>query len=121
VAFESVLMMGDGEAVVLGAPLIDGASVSATLIETRKGEKIKVFKKIRRQGYRRTQGHRQAETVLRVTGIAGDGKEATWDGEVDLTPKSVIDARARNLARGMDAASDKARARAARKAAAAKA
>jgi large subunit ribosomal protein L21 len=117
VAFDDVLMMGHGEAVVLGAPLIDGASVSATLIETRKGEKIKVFKKIRRQGYRRTQGHRQAETVLRVTGIAGDGKEATWDGEVDLTPKSVIDARARNLSRGMDAASEKAEARAARKAA----
>jgi large subunit ribosomal protein L21 len=117
VAFEEVLMMGEGEAVTLGAPLIEGASVSATLVETRKGEKIKVFKKIRRQGYRRTQGHRQFETVLRVTGIAGGGQDVSWDGEVDLTPKAVIDARARNLARGMDAASEKAQARAARKAA----
>jgi large subunit ribosomal protein L21 len=50
---------GRGEAVTVGAPLVAGASVAATLIETRKGEKVKIFKKIRRQGYRRTRGHRQ--------------------------------------------------------------
>lgn len=113
VAFDEVLMLGEGEAVTLGAPLIAGASVSATLIETRKGEKIKVFKKIRRQGYRRTQGHRQSETVLRVTGIDGDGKSAAWTGEVDLTPLAELKARARNLARGMDDAKARADARAA--------
>lgn len=69
VAFGDVLMVGDGEAVTVGAPLVDGAKVSATLIETRKGEKVKIFKKIRRQGYRRTRGHRQSETVLRVTHV----------------------------------------------------
>src|ERR1700675_107897 len=73
-AFDQVLMIGEGEAVTLGAPTVAGASVSATLVETRKGEKIKIFKKIRRQGYRRTRGHRQFETVLRVTGIVGEGK-----------------------------------------------
>ncbi len=97
VAFGEVLMLGDGEAVTIGAPLVDGAKVSATLIETRRGEKIKIFKKIRRQGYRRTQGHRQSETVLRVTAIAGAGKTDKWDGTVDLTPKALLDARARNL------------------------
>ena len=91
VAFGDVLMLGDGDTVTLGA------SVSATLIETRKGEKVKIFKKIRRQGYRRTRGHRQLESVLRVTAIAGAGKTAKWDGEVDLTPKAVLDARARGL------------------------
>ena len=55
--------------VVVGAPLVEGAVVNATLIETRKGEKVKIFKKIRRQGYRRTKGHRQLESVLRVTGL----------------------------------------------------
>ena len=104
VAFGDVLMLGDGEAVTVGAPLVDGAKVSATLIETRKGEKVKIFKKIRRQGYRRTRGHRQAETVLRVTGITADGVNETWDGVVDLTPKSVLNARARNLGRVMEAA-----------------
>ena len=97
VAFGDVLLLGDGEAITVGAPLVDGATVSATLIETRRGEKIKIFKKIRRQGYRRTRGHRQSETVLRVTSIAGAGKSAKWDGVVDLTPKALLDARARNL------------------------
>ena len=99
VAFDQVLMVGEGDAVTVGAPIVEGASVSATLIETRKGEKIKIFKKIRRQGYRRTRGHRQHESVLRVTAIAGGGQTATWDGEVDLTPLAVRNLRARNLDR----------------------
>ena len=97
VAFGDVLMLGDGEAVTVGAPLVDGASVAATLVETRRGEKIKIFKKIRRQGYRRTQGHRQSETVLRVTGITVGGKETKWDGEVSMVTKAELDARARGL------------------------
>ncbi|MBS0409422.1 MAG: 50S ribosomal protein L21 [Proteobacteria bacterium] len=99
VAFDQVLMIGEGDAVTVGAPVVEGASVSATLVETRKGEKVKIFKKIRRQGYRRTRGHRQTETVLRVTALAGAGKSETWDGTVDLTPKAELDLRARNLAR----------------------
>ena len=98
VAFDQVLMVGEGEAVTVGAPVVEGASVAATLIETRKGEKVKIFKKIRRQGYRRTRGHRQLESVLRVTAIAGGGKTETWDGEVNLTPRSELLLRARNLA-----------------------
>jgi large subunit ribosomal protein L21 len=119
IAFADVLMLGDGAEVAVGAPLIDGASVSATLVETRKGEKIKIFKKIRRQGYRRTGGHRQFESILRVTAIAGAGMKGAWEGEVDLTPVATLRARARDLARGMEAAETKAAARAERKAAAA--
>src|SRR4030095_12053837 len=85
VAFGDVLLRGTGGAVTVGAPTVAGASVAATLIETRKGEKVKIFKKIRRQGYRRTRGHRQIESVLRVTGISRAGKDAKWDGEVSLT------------------------------------
>jgi len=98
VSFGEVLMLGDGGEVTIGAPLVAGATVNATLIETRKGEKIKIFKKIRRQGYRRTKGHRQQESVLRVTaiGVKG-GKQDKWDGTVDLTTKAVLNARARNL------------------------
>jgi len=113
VAFDEVLMIGEGESVTVGAPLIAGATVSATLVETRKADKIKVFKKIRRQGYRRTRGHRQIETVVRVIGIDGDGKSDAWTGEVDLTPLAELRARARNLARQMDEAKAKADARAA--------
>ena len=97
-AFDQVLMLGDGGEVVVGAPIVEGAVVRATFIETRKADKIKVFKKRRRQGYRRTQGHRQFESVLRVTGLEGAGLSESWDGEVDLTPRSVLVARARGLA-----------------------
>ena len=106
IAFDQVLMIGEGAAVTLGEPVIEGAVVDATLVETRKGQKIKIFKKIRRQGYRRTRGHRQFETVLRVTGLAGAGQSDTWEGEIDFTPLVVLNARARNLARGMEAAAN---------------
>jgi len=98
VTFGDILMLGGDKGVTLGAPLIDGASVAATLIETRKGEKIKIFKKIRRQGYRRTGGHRQMESVLRITGIDGAGENAKWDGETSLMTKAEMNARARGLA-----------------------
>ena len=97
--FDSVLMLGGDKGVTLGAPLIDGAFVGATLIETRKGEKVKIFKKTRRQGYRRTNGHRQMESVLRITGIDGAGEAAKWDGKVDLMTKAEINLRARGLAK----------------------
>ncbi|MFC5343049.1 50S ribosomal protein L21 [Brevundimonas staleyi] len=96
--FDSVLMLGGDKGVTVGAPLVSGAFVGATLIETRKGEKIKIFKKTRRQGYRRTNGHRQLESVLRITGIEGAGETAKWDGKVNLMTKAEINLRARNLA-----------------------
>ena len=106
VSFDQVLMLGgDGGELTVGAPIIAGAVVKGTLIETRKGEKLKIFKKIRRQGYRRTRGHRQFETVIRVTGLEGAGVSEKWDGKVDLTPRSELTLRARNLAkRGVEAA-----------------
>ena len=104
VKFGDVLMLGGDKGVTLGAPLIDGAFVGATLVETRKGEKIKIFKKTRRQGYRRTNGHRQMESVLRITGIEGAGETAKWDGEVSLITKAEINARARGLAPRVEAA-----------------
>ena len=98
VSFGDVLMLGGDKGVTLGAPMIAGATVAATLVETRKGEKIKIFKKIRRQGYRRTNGHRQMESVLRITGIEGAGEKAKWDGETSLMTKAEMNARARGLA-----------------------
>jgi len=107
VAFDHVLMVGgEGGDVVVGEPTVNGAVVTATLIETRKGDKVKIFKKIRRQGYRRTRGHRQLETVLRVTGLEAGKITEKWDGVVDLTPKAVLDARARGLAPRIDAVTE---------------
>jgi large subunit ribosomal protein L21 len=65
-----VLAVGDGDNVTLGAPLVDGASVTATVLEQTRAKKIIVFKKKRRQNYRRKNGHRQHLTVLRITGVS---------------------------------------------------
>lgn len=73
VVFDEVLMMGEGDNITVGSPRIDGAEVRAELLETRKGAKIIIFKKKRRKDYRRTKGHRQFETVVRVTDILAKG------------------------------------------------
>jgi large subunit ribosomal protein L21 len=65
-----VLMVGEGADAKTGAPLVTGASVSAELVEHRRADKIIVFKKKRRHNYRRKNGHRQHQTVLRITGIS---------------------------------------------------
>ncbi len=71
VSFDNVLMHGKEGAVKIGEPLVKGASVTGEVLEQRKGDKVIVFKKKRRQNYRRKQGHRQLETVVRITGIKG--------------------------------------------------
>jgi large subunit ribosomal protein L21 len=70
VTFADVLMVGEGAAVTVGAPVVAGATVTGELVDQRKGEKIKVFKKRRRNTYRRKRGHRQHESVVRITAIA---------------------------------------------------
>jgi large subunit ribosomal protein L21 len=68
-----VLMIGDGAEVTIGTPLLTGASVAATVVEHTRARKIIVFKKQRRKNYRRKKGHRQHQTVLRITEIRGAG------------------------------------------------
>ena len=69
VELAEVLMIGDGAAVTTGAPLLGGASVSAMVVEQTRADKIIVFKKKRRHNYRRKNGHRQYQTVLKITEI----------------------------------------------------
>jgi large subunit ribosomal protein L21 len=73
VELAEVLMVGDGADISTGTPLVAGASVSAELVEHRRADKIIVFKKKRRQNYRRKNGHRQHQTVLRITEIRAGG------------------------------------------------
>jgi len=73
VTLGEVLMIGDGADVTVGAPFIDGASVAGEIVEQTRGDKIIVFKKRRRQNYRRKAGHRQMITVVKVTDILTDG------------------------------------------------
>ena len=73
VDFDNVLLIGDGNNVTLGAPAIDGAQVSAKVLKHLKGDKVIVFKKKRRKGYRVKNGHRQALTEIVIEGITTSG------------------------------------------------
>ncbi len=70
-----VKLFGGEAGVTLGAPLVEGATVAAEVLEQGRADKIIVFKKKRRKNHRRRNGHRQHETVLRVTEILTDGKK----------------------------------------------
>ena len=69
VELSQILMVSDGNEVKVGAPLVTGASVKAEIVGHGRNKKIRVFKMKRRKKYRRTQGHRQAFTQLKVTEI----------------------------------------------------
>lgn len=64
-----VLFVGDEKNATVGAPLVKGASVKATVVAHKRADKITVFKKKRRQNYRRKVGHRQDYTLLQITDI----------------------------------------------------
>ena len=66
----SVLTLVDGDKVTIGTPIVNGASVDATVISHGKGDKIKIFKMNRRKGYRKSQGHRQTFTEIKIDKIA---------------------------------------------------
>jgi large subunit ribosomal protein L21 len=83
VQLSEVLMIGDGAEVAAGAPLLAGASVSATVVKQTRAPKIIVFKKKRRHNYRRKRGHRQQQTVLRIAEIRGTGGRQPDEGVTD--------------------------------------
>jgi large subunit ribosomal protein L21 len=70
VTFHDVLAMGGEAGLTIGAPIVAGASVTATVLEQTRGDKILILKKRRRKNSRRKKGHRQQETVLRIAAIA---------------------------------------------------
>jgi large subunit ribosomal protein L21 len=71
VILDQVLMVGEGESVRLGQPLLSGASVKATVVSHGRGEKVKIFKMRRRKHYQKHQGHRQGFTELKIDAIVG--------------------------------------------------
>ena len=73
VSFDNVLLLSDGDNVTVGAPAIDGAQVGAKVLKHLKGDKVIVFKKKRRKGYRVKNGHRQSLTEIQIEGIVASG------------------------------------------------
>jgi large subunit ribosomal protein L21 len=69
VSLEEVLLVGTGDGVKVGAPLVSGAKIKATVVSHGRGDKVKIFKLRRRKHYQKTQGHRQSYTELRIDDI----------------------------------------------------
>ncbi len=88
VEFDTVLMIADGDQVKVGAPYIDGARVSATVKSQGRGPKVLIIKFRRRKHYRKTQGHRQSFTELRINGISGSSASALRKAEAPVTQKA---------------------------------
>ena len=70
IVLNEVLMVADGDAVAIGAPLVAGASIKATIVSHGRGEKVRIFKMRRRKHYQKRQGHRQQFTELQIVAIA---------------------------------------------------
>ena len=70
VLLDQVLMVGEGAAVKVGAPLVAGAAVKANVVGHGKGDKVTIFKLRRRKHYKKSQGHRQQYTEIQITGIS---------------------------------------------------
>ncbi len=74
VEFDKVLLVDNDGKISVGNPTVDGAKVAATIIEHLKGDKVIVFKKLRRKGYQKWNNHRQSFTQILVQGILGKGE-----------------------------------------------
>lgn len=126
ITLDEVLLVSDDKGVRAGAPLVDGVSVSAQILEQTKGDTIIVFKKKRRHQYRRRNGHRQLLTVLKILEIGASGaapkakKAAKEDVSTEEPKAPAKKAAPKKAAEGEKAAPKKAPAKkpAAKKAAA---
>ena len=77
VSFDNVLLTADGDKIQVGAPAVEGISVSGKILEHLKGDKVIVFKKKRRKGYKKRNGHRQYLTKVEITGFGTSTGSAT--------------------------------------------
>lgn len=91
ISLDTVLMVGDDKGVKVGTPTVSGIIVTAEILEQARAAKIIVFKKKRRQGYRRKAGHRQEQTVLRIMGI---GKNAPKKAAPKKVATKVVELKA---------------------------
>ena len=89
VAFDNVLLLADGDKVTVGAPAIDGAQVGAKVLKHLKGDKVIVFKKKRRKGYRVKNGHRQSLSEIVIESIVASGAKPAKKAEKTAPKKET--------------------------------
>lgn len=76
VELTDILLVAEGDKVTVGTPMVEGAKVTATILEQKRDKKVIVFKKKRRQGYKLKKGHRQYVTILKVESVEVKGAKA---------------------------------------------
>ncbi len=89
VSFDNVLLLADGDKVTVGAPAINGAQVGAKVLKHLKGDKVIVFKKKRRKGYRVKNGHRQSLTEIVIESIVASGAKPAAKTEKKAESKAA--------------------------------
>src|SRR5690606_24959809 len=117
VAFDNVLLVSDGDNITVGAPAIEGAQVGAKVLRHLKGDKVIVFKKKRRKGYQKRNGHRQYLSEIVIESIAASGAKKAEKKEAkaekapakkaetateDLNSKTVAELREIAKERGLE-------------------
>ncbi|MEZ4858488.1 MAG: 50S ribosomal protein L21 [Flavobacteriaceae bacterium] len=107
VEFDNVLLIGDGNKVTVGAPAIDGAQVGAKVLKHLKGDKVIVFKKKRRKGYRKKNGHRQYLSEIVIESIVASGAKKATPAKKE-TPKAEPKVEAKAVAPVKEAPAKKA-------------
>jgi large subunit ribosomal protein L21 len=88
VELDKVLLLSDGKTITVGTPTVEGARIAATVISHDKGDKVLVFKKKRRKGYQKLNGHRQYITELWIEAILGKGEK--FDASKSSAPKPMV-------------------------------
>ncbi|MCB0387584.1 MAG: 50S ribosomal protein L21 [Winogradskyella sp.] len=94
VSFDNVLLLADGDKVTVGAPAINGAQVGAKVLKHLKGDKVIVFKKKRRKGYRVKNGHRQSLTEIVIESIVASGAKPAAKAEKKAEPAKKAESNA---------------------------
>ena len=111
VTFDNVLLLDNNGSVTIGAPAIEGASVTAQVLGHLKGDKVIVFKKKRRKGYQKKNGHRQYLSEIRIESIAATGATKSAKKEaapkVEATKTATVDYSAMTVAELREVAKEK--------------
>ena len=102
IEFDNVLLIDDGGKVQVGTPSVDGAKVAATVLSHLKGDKVIVFKKKRRKGYQKSNGHRQQLSQILIQGVLAKGEKLKEEIKVEKkAPK--VEAKVKAEAKAVDA------------------
>jgi large subunit ribosomal protein L21 len=98
VEFSKVLLIDNDGKITVGAPVVDGARVAAKVLSHMKGDKVLVFKKKRRKGYQKLNGHRQQMTELLIQGVLGKGEKlSAEDAKIEVA--STLELKRRSAAK----------------------